>query len=473
MSNVTPMRADSLAASINLRADGMMAVLNRVTQDRNRFDGGGPGNMYMPDVVYGTDGIASIIVDRPAEDAVSGGWCIEGDDNEDIRNELDRLDAGPVLTTALRWTRLHGGGAVLMFLDDGLPLTEPLDLTRIRLVEDLLPYSASAITPTEVRYNDPTKRNYGWPALYDLRPQYGTSFPVHESRLIFMPGDPLPPTVISQQSLPWIGRSALDACWTDLCRYRSGLRLSQAILERKQQLVHKMSALGDQLAAGLDDIVAKRLGMADAVRGVFNMLAVDSLDDMILADSNLQGIGETINDYKVALCASSGIPMAILFGEKTSGLNANAEGELGIYHSRVRAMQERCLTPAIEKLAGVIWAQKALGRSEPQAWKVKFHPLFSPKATDLADIALKNAQARKNAMDAVVAMQSTLAFTPEEIRAAAAQSWPELDLPEGVAAMPDDDIESDTTVSRALANPGTAPTTRPVAGSVPIVTPIV
>lgn len=411
----------------NVRTDGMINVLNQFAASRSRHSAMS-GLCYNPDLIYCTDGLAQTIIDKPAEDAMSSGFKIEGDENEDVLNEFDRLDAIPVITDTFRWMRLHGGGVILVFVDDGLPLTEPLDYERINSVADLIDYPASAMTTTGYTYTDSSKKNYGYPAIYQIQPRSGQAFLVHESRLIMVPGDPLPPSMIMNRVLPWVGRSALDACYADLCRYQDGLKLTKGILERKVQLVHKMSDLGKSLAEGQDEIVAKRLNIADSVRGVFNMLAVDAADDIILADTALSGIFDVDRINRIALCASSRLPGAILFGEGAQGLNASSEGEQSIYHSLLNGMRARRLVPIIERLAGIIWAQKALPRQEPQRWRVQLGPLFSPKAAEVADTEAKRAAARKTSMEALSVAVDLQLITPEEGRQAVADIYPELNI---------------------------------------------
>lgn len=445
------------SGKMSQRFDGMMNVLNIMASSRpNSF-----GAFFDADKLYSCDGLAATIVDKPAEDVMGAGFEIEGDEQDDVLNEFDRLDAIPIITDCIRWTRLHGGGAILMLLDDGLPLTEPLDLTRIRRIEDLMVYSASAITPTSVRYTDPTKKNFGWPALYDVRPMQGNSFVVHETRLIKMAGDPLPYSAILSRGLPWIGRSALESCHEDIKRYRAGLHLSQGILERKTQLVHKMSDLGTMLSSGQDDVVAKRLQMADAARNVFTMLAVDALDDVVLADTAVGGIDAVIKDFRVAICASSRMPQPVLFGEHVGGLNANAQGDLSIYYDLLRGIQKRRLIPTIELLARTIWAQKELSAKEPERWRVKLHPLFAPQPADIADVENKRANSRKLTIEAVNVASTMGVWTPEEIRGATALAFPELGIALNTGVLPDDilegDIGADPQAEVALSAGGTAP----------------
>ena len=434
-----------MTAYQKIRQDGMLGVLNRVAGERQRLGlYNNPG--YSPDIIYASDGLAQAIVDKPAEDCMSVGFHIEGDPNNDILNELDRLEAIPVITDCFRWARLHGGGAILVFLDDGLPLIEPVNFDRINRVDDLIDFPASAMSALESeRYTDPTKKNYGWPSIYEVKPKFGLPFLVHESRLILIPGDPLPSSLISSQIMPWLGRSALEACYSDIMAYKDSIRLSKGILERKVQLVHKMSNLGEMLQHGQDDIVAKRLNIADSVRGVFNMLAVDALDDVVLADTALGGISDVIKDFRIALCASSRISQAILFGEQATGLNPNATGEKTIYHSLLDGMRQRRLRPAIEQLAGFIWAQKELGSTEPQRWQVVLDPLTAPTASEVADVALKEAQARKTQMEAIQIGMGSFIMLPEEGRAAASLAYPELNIDVNeLPAIPNDPNLTDT-----------------------------
>src|SRR5689334_10461631 len=130
-------------AFTNIRQDGMMSVLNRLAGERQRY-GLNNYSMYSPDIIYASDGLAQSIVDKPAEDCMSVGFKIDGDINNDILNEFDRLEAIPTITNCFRWSRLHGGGAMLVFLDDGLQLTDPVNYERINRVDDLIDYPASA-----------------------------------------------------------------------------------------------------------------------------------------------------------------------------------------------------------------------------------------------------------------------------------------------------------------------------------------
>lgn len=436
-----------------LRADGLLDVVRGLRP-------GAAGQTYagayfLPALLYETDGIARNIVDRPAEDAISRGFVVEGDADAVVLNELDRLDAFQHLTDGLRAARLEGASAVLMLAEDGGALEDPLDPARLRRLDDLLVFPRTGITPGSDLYDDPRRREYGRPLRYMLTPAHGgAGFWVHDTRLLKLTGDPAPPSGRLGATLHWEGRSALDGCRSDLERYRAGLRLAEAVLERKQQGIYGMAGLAELLATVEGkQFVQEKLALVDAVRGLLNTVAIDAGpgnkdgtgDTYQIADLSVGGIDSLLNSLKIALCASSGFPAPILFGEDLRGLGTVGTGEQTIYHAKVRAIQERNVRPAIETLAPLIWAQAEVRASEPTFWRVDLNPLLAPSEAEEADVALKKAQARKVAAEAVQVALDTGAVSPEEgrdlLRETAFEQLPAGPPPE--PELPDDTTEAD------------------------------
>jgi phage-related protein (TIGR01555 family) len=388
----------------------------------------GPGSGTLSaEELYGTDGLASLIIDRPAEDAVARWFKVDGDEREEVLGELDRLDATTAFVDALRWGRLFGAAAIMPLVNDGQPLFAPLDLSRVRQITDLMVYPATAISMGGARYSDPAQTNYGWPTHYDVRPRWGASFSVHETRLFPVSGDPLPFSAGQSARLPWLGRGVLDSCGADLHRYREVLKLAKMLLFRKQQPVHAMSGLGEMLTAGLDDVVAKRLDTADLARSMLTTVAVDAGDRFQVLDSNLSGVRDIILESKVALCASSGVPMLVLFGEQsTGGMNNNGEGQHEAWHQRLRKEQAR-LQPAAERLVGLVYSQQVFRRREPAQWDVVWNELWSPTEKESAEVEKLKAEARRINMEAVTALGDAGLASPEENRdLARITAFPEL-----------------------------------------------
>lgn len=428
MNNIRP----NSSAAVSFRSDGLMDVIRGV-----RPNGASPYNSaVLPTELYLSDGIAQVIVDRPAEDALSRGFKIDGDEDETILNEMDRLNASIHITDAIRWARLSGASAILVLCKDGGTLNDPLNYDNIEIIEDLIVYDSDCISAEQMYYNDATKRNYGLPTHYRLQPMFGQPFTVHESRLIKFGGDPLPQVRTRMRPrLYWQGRSALDACANDLYRYRAGLRLAKAILERKQQAVHAMAGLSELLQTDEGkDVVRQKIALTDSVRGIMNGITIDNGpgndtgtgDTYTIIDLSLGGIDTVIGEFRDSLAGSSRMPQTILFGSDIKGLGSTGTGEQGIYHSLVVSIQSRNLRPGMEEFARMIWAQRAVSAKEPEKWRLVFNPLFSPSEKEMSEVKEKEAGARKSNMEAVDLMVSSFLATGEEAREALKIVWPEI-----------------------------------------------
>lgn len=380
-------------------------------------------------IAYNTDGIAQTIVDRPAEDALSQGFEIEGDEGEELLNELDRINAHAVLINAIQWARLDGAGAILMRLRDGLALTEPMDLAKIDSILGLEDFPASAIAPGPTRYTDPALMNYGLPKTYFLTPKNGTAFEVHETRLLKVPGDTIGWTGAITHSIPWMGRSALLSCYEDLMRYRDSVDLVPLILEMKQQPISKMKGLSELLVKKLDDVVKSRLRMVDRSRSMLRTVAVDGEDSFEVADNQLAGIGETIRVLEKSLIASSKIHGAVLFGDEAKGIGNTGHADEGIYHGLLHRVQSRQAKPTLEALIIVVWAQRAFREKQPEKWRIKFKPLYSPTAKEVAEARKINAEARKTEFEGMEVGIRNHAMSGDEMREVISRDVPEWEIP--------------------------------------------
>lgn len=110
---------------------------------------------------YEGDGLFAKIIDVPAEEAVKHGFDI-GVNDEDVTKYLqdksDELDVEGNLATALKWSRLFGGSIIVMMVDDGKGLDEPLNWDDVRNIDELLVYERAVVQPD---YNSLYNNNPG------------------------------------------------------------------------------------------------------------------------------------------------------------------------------------------------------------------------------------------------------------------------------------------------------------------------
>lgn len=356
--------------------------------------------------MYAEGGLPARVVDMLPDTAVSRGVEIEGDDR--VGGELDRLKALPALADAWRWARLTGGGAIVVIARDGGSLRDPLNLEALDQLLELKVFTLDDVSATEKRYADPNEANYGMPELYRVRTQAAgvpsAEFFVHESRLIEIPGDPVP-AKLNRKGIPWAGRPAVSRAFRAIRRYGEGLHWALRLLEKKQQAVHKMKGLADAIAADMEGAIRKRVEMVDSVRNALNGVAVDAEDDYQILTSDMSGVKDTLAEFQIALAAETGIPVTQLFGRSAAGLNATGDGDLEALYNTVAMGREVKVNPALERLVSLIRAQRALaaGDARGEAWSIKWPALKPATAKEIAEVRKANAEAQAREMDALSA----------------------------------------------------------------------
>jgi len=430
-------------------------------------------SVYDLTALYISNGLAQKIVDRPSDDSFQRGVEIEGDEEENLMsNEWDRLGVLTKMADAVRWTRLYGGSVMLLIAKDGGELTDPLNLDTLDEILEIRVIDMTCVKGTQQYYDDPTDPlTYGKLEYYEIVTQNAPSFMVHETRIITVAGDPLPSGIVNYNQLHWAGRSVLEGCYADIARYMQGLDWSLRLLERKQQAVYKMTGLGDAFAQGDDDLVRRRIHLVDLVRSNLNSVAIDAQDEYNVTSASMEGVQTTLEEYQTALSASCSIPITILFGKSTRGLNQTGSGDLEAYYGLVGHTQTVIAKPALEKLTSILWCQKALRGKAPEDWKIKFNPLWLPTDLEVAQTDLAEQQANTGEVNSLIALMTNQILTPEEVRQIVVNKYDEYEFSDELPEFGDDvgyaqgvdetqmDVPDDTPQPKTSSTPTTKTTT--------------
>lgn len=368
-------------------------------------------NSVSAPMLYASGGLFARIVDKPVDDALSGDLPI-ANDSGCLKMEYDRLNVAAKMADAVRWARLTGGAVVLPITDDSPNLSDELDTSRITQIRELLVFDATQISASS--YDGQYQ-----PVHYIINHRNG-SFTVHDSRLIFVRGEPLPSHL---QVYQWQGRNAVDRAYQSLLDSLSAIQHIGNILERKQQAVYKMTGLYDAINNGMERQISQRVDLVDMVRGILNTIVIDngdatgsSGDDYAIHDLNVSGLSEVINVFKEQVAADCGLPITLLFGRSAAGMNATGEGDLRGYYDLVDSIRQRQVKPALEKLIAMIAAQRALPETPNDDWRIEFEPLYKPTAREQAEINKLNAEALQVSSNALVNVINTGAISEQEAR---------------------------------------------------------
>lgn len=166
--------------------------------------------------LYEGNGLFAKIIDRPAEEAVKHGFAIDYGDRdiaEYVEDCMDRLDLEGKFATAEKWARLYGGAIIVMLVDDGRGLEEPLDWQNVRSIEEFRVFERSIVQPdyssvNQFHFGDSlhSRQLFGEPECYHVFSIYGY-FTVHRSRCLIFRNGRLPERTSSEIYRYWGLRS--------------------------------------------------------------------------------------------------------------------------------------------------------------------------------------------------------------------------------------------------------------------------
>ena len=370
------------------------------------------------DDLYSAGGIARRIVDVPALDMCREWIEVQTDDAEAIKQRMDELHLQKHVTHAISQGRLFGGALLVMLLDDGRELSEPLNERGINSIDGFRLYDRWQVNWTQSSvYHDPRLPKYGEPETYQITPYSGGSFTVHESRVIRIPG-----LAVSERKRVanngW-DYSVLEVGYQALQDLDSSHRSSASIVSDFVQTVMSIKGLTDMIGAGHEGDVIKRLNILDMSRSVLNTLLMDADGEQFSKQaSSVAGLSDLLMQFRIQIAGIYGIPMVKLFGISPGGLNATGEGDIRNYYDEISAEQEFKLRPILERLIKIIMLEKggATNGKEPASWRLIFNPLWQMSDKEVTEIKKMTAETDAIYIDRGV-------YTEAEV--AAARSQPE------------------------------------------------
>lgn len=348
---------------VAFRRDGYQNLLNKYGTKRDSSTAyqhvvdGGFDSLNWQELTdqYEGNGLFTTIIDAPAEEAVRHDFDlgIEDKDVEQfVRNAMDDVDFEGSTETALKWMRLYGGSVILMMADDGeKDLRMPLNLRRLRAIEELRVYESAVVNPdysslyrtfgTKVgRYG---LSKFGYPEYYEIQTMYG-SFRVHESRLLIHRNGKAPERTMNQNYRLWgipEYHRIKQRLRETITAHGDGVKL----LERSVQAVYKMKGLAQLLATDAgEDQALRRLELIDTARNFLNSIAIDQEgEDYSFQSFTLSGIKEILDSTCNMLSAVSHIPQTILFGRSPAGMNATGQSDLENYYNFVDRIRKKSM----------------------------------------------------------------------------------------------------------------------------------
>lgn len=363
------------------------------------------------DTLYASSWLGGKVIDVPAETAAAREWrqwngarpAIQAMEAEEARHRVREQ-----VTTALKFAAKDGGSAILLGAG-GDPAAE-LNIGSIPKggLQFIHVVSRWDLSVSDID-RDPMSPYFGQAKEYRIYTADNAYTAIHPSRVVPFVG--VPRADASRYSDPW-GDSVYERLHDPIRDTIAAMQVAASLLSEAKVDVIKIKGLSEGVVrADYRNAVMQRFGLAMALKSIQNTLVLDDEESWEQKQLTFQGIPDIVDRLQQAVAGAVNVPVSILFGRSAAGLNATGESDLESFYTHIKNVQETRLRPALERLDAAL-IRSATGRSAPRNLFYEWRTLWSPAATDLAEVNQKHA-------NAVEAYSRAGVFTPEALQAAA------------------------------------------------------
>lgn len=360
-----------------------------------------PGDLLDPNqltAMHRDNPLIATVVDRLPDDATREGFQVvgEGIDQASVQSEAQDLDLIGTVGDAWRWARLYGGALVVMVVDDGLPLSEPMDLANATKLSALHVVESPYATP---RVHNPGlgARAFRRPTFYDVLAEIDGSDAaqsIHWTRTIRFEGLKVPPSRLHENG-GW-PPSVVQRIHDDAMRLGSAMSYAGSILHDLSMLQLKIKNFRNMVTGSKEEKQEAR-AIVESIRWNADnqhTIALDSEDELIEMSRTISGVTELIDRFVNAVVRATHMPRTVLLGEQPGGMNTTADGEMRSWYDSVAAKRDQVLTPALTRILEVMFRiRRNNGETIPDEWTIDYPPLWQDTAQEKSDTLDKLAKA--------------------------------------------------------------------------------
>ncbi len=358
--------------------------------------------------LWRSEGLASTIIERPADDMTRKGFKIVGDSDrvDDINDFLKEKGFHSILNQALKQNRAYGGSLILVGAKDGKKLDTEINWNKVRDIAFFKAYGRRFVQPTDFDM-DIESGNYSYPRMYSVSRE--GAFHVHNSRVLRFDGRIT--DYNSFVSNNYWGLSVMQDIKSHLLNLLSGLKDGEQVISEMSVGVLKMKNLF-QLASTKEgeETIRNRLDLLDLSKNNQNTVAVDTEEEFTRENTTISGVEKVIEMLMYAISGATLLPSTVLFGRSPAGQNSTGESDLTLYYDRIESEQQNVLKPKILQIAKNVAQTQKLNINPDDIKDVEFEPLKTMTSKERSEILNTFA-------DAFTKLIKSEVLTPEEVTA--------------------------------------------------------
>ncbi|OGU55473.1 MAG: hypothetical protein A2V66_11900 [Ignavibacteria bacterium RBG_13_36_8] len=395
----------------DLRVDGWANIYTRqgTTQDKKTYTRYTAKNLLSESEVndlFTDEGLGRKVVTKPV-DAMIRSWFSVNGDKDDIDSNIqaifDELKLRKPIKELLYLNKAFGGALMFLGLDDGEEDTgKPVNYNTLKSIKFITIYDRFRIPM--INYNkDENSENYLNPETYSISPLEGKPFSAHYTRCVVLDGIFIT-DFVRRLNNGW-GASIYQTIYDQLRDVGDTFSSIGHIIDNFETSSISMKNLLPLILAGKEDIIKTRLDLMDLSRHVMNTILLDADEEVYNKHSStLAGLPETLDRQMQYLSSVSGIPVTVLFGRSSAGMNATGENDIREWYDSVDEERKDTLQIVLEKLIRMCMLCKDyyFKGNEPEKWFIQFNSMYQMTANESADVKVKISTADANYINAGV-----------------------------------------------------------------------
>lgn len=355
-------------------------------------------NYQLLNSLYRGSWLVQTIVDCVPDDMLREWYEIGGELPPEEISKVQRAERITQLKdrigTGLKWGRLYGGAVGLLLIrgqED--ELSEPLRLDTIlpstfaglHILDRWTGVSADCELVEDI-----TDPDFGLPMYYQIQTG-GSGQKVHHSRIVRFVGRELP--YLEKIAEMYWGESEIESLYQDLVFFENVVanvanltfRANVSTME-VQNLDQLFSIGGIEQQRRFWNVVQNQ----NVVRSNFGIQLVNKGDKIESHPYNFSGLDAVYQTMCQNLSGATHIPMTKLFGRSPSGLNSTGESDMRNYYDFLDSLRESKLRSVLEKILPILCAS-SIGYV-PKDLEIRFPPLWTPSAEELANTNAKGTE---------------------------------------------------------------------------------
>ena len=308
-----------------------------------------------------------------------------------------------IMIEAATNARMKGGGHVLLIVEDGKKLSEPLEWKDLPKLANFFPLAKEEATPHEWG-EDPKEPRYQEPVMYQVTPSSagGSSahFPrVHYTRLLSFRGNRL--TRKLRRFTDDYDDSVLQATWAAISNFVQSENSIVNIINRFETATFSISglnaALGNEESTKL---IQQRMNLAHKSLNILNAMILDgdANETYERRFATVTGLDTLWDRLARSVAKAAKMPMSQLFGDGNSGIRGDDEAGGKGWRKQVEEYREEELLLPCVKIISLMLGREVRPVTHKNGRTLWGHA-ESPKPTDAARIGQMEAATVTSLMD--------------------------------------------------------------------------